>query len=65
MTATFAQSWKQEILEINSPAIASTNKRAVDINDTRNEELRQNGPWYHVFTKGNADYELWLPGQGF
>ena len=46
--------------ESTSSAIASTNKRrAVDDNDARNE-TQTGAPWYHVFTKGNTDYEHYM-----
>jgi DNA-3-methyladenine glycosylase I len=54
---------KRSSSESTSPAIASTNKRrSVDGNDTRNE-TEASGPWHHVCTKGNADYEDYMANE--
>jgi DNA-3-methyladenine glycosylase I len=59
-TTTRSRAGSKRSSENTSPAIVSTNKRrSVDDNDTRNE-TEASGPWYHAFTKGNADYQEYM-----
>jgi DNA-3-methyladenine glycosylase I len=59
-TTTRSSAGSKRCSENTTPAIESTNKRrSVDDSDTR-DETEASVPWYHVFTKGNADYEHYM-----
>jgi hypothetical protein len=62
-TTTRSRAGSKRSSESTSPAIQSTKKtRSIDDNNTHNE-TETSGPWYHVFTKGNADYEDYMASE--
>jgi DNA-3-methyladenine glycosylase I len=62
-TTTRSRGGTKRSSESTTSAISSTSKkRSTDKNDARNE-TEADGPWYHLFTKGNTDYEDYMANE--